>query len=310
MYYGHGKLLLTSEYAVLDGALALAVPTKFGQKMSIKQTRKSDLYWKSFDHLKQEWFSAQISLYDFSPIKSTDQEKAEYLQKLLKGAVRLNSEFLSKWNGFDVKTELEFSKEWGLGSSSSLTYLLAQWADVNPLLLHFEVSQGSGYDVACAGADYPIKYQIGDDSVNYTEIEFDPPFKNKLFFVYLNQKQSSNKAIDFYFKRATKRKTMASKLGSITEDIINCSSFSKFQELIENHENVVSEHLGLQCVKESHFHDLDGSVKSLGAWGGDFVLVASDIGEEAVRAYFSSKNYATVIPYEEMIFKSHELSPA
>ena len=30
--FSPGKLLLTSEYVVLDGALALAVPTKWGQE--------------------------------------------------------------------------------------------------------------------------------------------------------------------------------------------------------------------------------------------------------------------------------------
>jgi hypothetical protein len=34
-----GKLLITSEYFVLDGALALAVPTKLGQ----------DFYWEEFN---------------------------------------------------------------------------------------------------------------------------------------------------------------------------------------------------------------------------------------------------------------------
>ncbi|MEQ3661167.1 MAG: GHMP kinase, partial [Flavobacterium sp.] len=35
-YYSNGKLLLTGEYVVLDGAKALAVPTKFGQSLSIE----------------------------------------------------------------------------------------------------------------------------------------------------------------------------------------------------------------------------------------------------------------------------------
>ena len=33
-YYSAGKLLITSEYAVIDGACALALPTKLGQRMS------------------------------------------------------------------------------------------------------------------------------------------------------------------------------------------------------------------------------------------------------------------------------------
>ena len=30
-FYSNGKLLITGEYVVLDGAKALALPTKFGQ---------------------------------------------------------------------------------------------------------------------------------------------------------------------------------------------------------------------------------------------------------------------------------------
>ena len=191
--------------------------------MEVKQTRKSDLYWKSYDLNSEEWFTAQISLYDFSAVKTTDEKKAAYLKKLLKGAVRLNSEFLSKWNGFDVKTYLEFDKEWGLGSSSSLTYMVAQWADVNPLLLHFKCFDGSGYDVAAAGADLPITYQIADDTVNYTEVDFIPEFRDKLYFVYLNKKQSSKAAIEHYFKKAKQKKTMVKKLSAITEQVLSLS---------------------------------------------------------------------------------------
>jgi len=308
VYYAHGKLLLTSEYAVMDGALALAIPTRHGQSMSIKQTRKSDLYWKSYDIESHEWFTAQFSLFDFSSIKTSDQEKADFLTSLLKGAVRLNSEFLSKWNGFDVKTKLEFSTDWGLGSSSSLIYLVAQWADVNPLLLHFEVSDGSGYDVACAGADYPITYQLKDDEVNYTEIDFEPPFSENLYFVYLNKKQSSKAAIEYYYKNAKKRKTLASALTAITDSIINCNSLSKFTSLIEEHESLISEHLMLQTVKSQYFSDFDGAIKSLGAWGGDFALAASQMNESQVMAYFASKGYNTVISYDNMKFRGEEVA--
>lgn len=268
--------------------------------MTVKQTRKSDIYWKSYDTQNEEWFMAQISLYDFSAVKTNDELKAQYLKKLLKGAVRLNSEFLSKWNGFDIKTYLEFNKDWGLGSSSTLTYMVAQWAGVNPLLLHFECSNGSGYDVACAGADLPITYCMDGDAVNYTEVDFDPKYADKLYFIHLNKKQSSSFAIDQYLKQAKKRKTLAKKQSAITESVLKCNSFNKFKELITEHENITSEHIGLPTLKQSHFGDFDGAVKSLGAWGGDFILAAADIPEASVKAYFLSKGFETVITYDDM----------
>ncbi len=269
--------------------------------MTIKPTRKSDLHWKSYDSDNNEWFTAQISLYDFSAVKTSDEEKAKYLKKLLKGAVRLNSEFLSKWNGFDVKTTLEFNKDWGLGSSSTLTALVAQWADVNPLLLHFKISEGSGCDVACAGADLPIQYQVVDDTINYTEIDFDPPFKKNLFFVYLNNKQSSPKAVEYYHKNVSKRATLVKKQTQITESMISCTSFSSFKNLVLKHEALVAEHLKLKPIQQEKFSDFDGAIKSLGAWGGDFILACSDAGQKSVTDYFKAKGLETVIPYEEMI---------
>jgi len=278
--------------------------------MTVKQTRKSDLHWFAYDQSGELWFKAQISLMDFSPVKTTDDEKALYLQKLLKGAVRLNSEFLSKWNGFDVKTYLEFPKNWGLGSSSTLVHLVAQWADVNPLLLHFKVSDGSGYDVASAGADLPITYQMVDDTINYTEVEFRPTFKEHLYFVNLNKKQSSSDAVKHYFKNAKGRKTLVKELTAITESMLKCNSLNKFIDLMNKHETLVAEHVGLERVQDKLFPDFDGGIKSLGAWGGDFILVASKAGFETIKAYFTNKGFEVVIPYNEMIYREKAAIPA
>jgi len=35
-FYSNGKLLITGEYLVLDGAKALALPTKYGQGQIVK----------------------------------------------------------------------------------------------------------------------------------------------------------------------------------------------------------------------------------------------------------------------------------
>ena len=55
-FYSHGKLLLSGEYVVLDGALSLAIPTKYGQSLIVEQTEKLILNWKSFDENKTVWF--------------------------------------------------------------------------------------------------------------------------------------------------------------------------------------------------------------------------------------------------------------
>ena len=48
-FYSNGKLLVTGEYVVLDGALALAIPTKFGQTMKVAPTTGNVIHWKSYD---------------------------------------------------------------------------------------------------------------------------------------------------------------------------------------------------------------------------------------------------------------------
>lgn len=42
-------------------------------------------------------------------------------------------------------------------------------------------------------------------------------------------------------------------------------------------------------------------VKSLGAWGGDFVLVSNDLDMDYVKKYFQSKGYNNIISFNDMI---------
>jgi len=295
--------LLTGEYAVLDGATALALPTKMGQSMLIKPMKGSDLVWESYNGNEEKWFSSQLSLLDFSPVKTDNEEVSNLLKKLLKNAVRLNSDFLSKWNGFRVTTKLEFDRNWGLGSSSTLTYLIAQWAEVNPLMLHFRTFDGSGYDVACAGADGPIEYFATDDEVSYTPIDFSPSYTKNLYFIYLGNKTSSSVAIKDYFKKVKSRKQFAKKIDEVSKEIMSAKSFTKFCQGIEKHEDLVSEALGLPKIKDEKFPDFWGCVKSLGAWGGDFALVCSLESEDKTKKYFSDKGYYVFYNYKDFILE-------
>lgn len=269
--------------------------------MQVSSIRGSDLVWKSYDHQGKLWFEAQFSLYDFSAIESSNKEVSDKLTKLLKSAVRLNSEFLDKWNAFKVETFLEFPLDWGLGSSSTLIYLLAQWADVHPLELYFKVENGSGYDVACAGSDSPIEYAVTENEISYTPLEISFPFAKDLYFVHLGKKQSSSTSILDYLKRVKQRKLLVQKISDISELIVEQSSLSDFEKLLEEHEDLIHHHTGFPKVKDILFSDYSHTVKSLGAWGGDFVLVASPDGFEDTARYFKQKGLATIIPFSEMI---------
>jgi hypothetical protein len=67
---------------------------------------------------------------------------------------------------------------------------------------------------------------------------------------------------------------------------------------LKEHEQLIGEIIQETPVQERLFADYFGQIKSLGAWGGDFVLAT---GNEDTEAYFEDKGYLTVVPFNEMI---------
>lgn len=152
-FYSHGKLLLTGEYVVLDGAKSLALPTKKGQSLEVTHIDSPQLIWKSILHDKRTWLDTGFKL----PLHSTNQVEDSLtgrLQQILVEAQKLNPSLLE--TGVSLKSSLEFDKSWGLGSSSTLLYNIAQWAKIDPYKLLANTFGGSGYDIACAAAVKPI----------------------------------------------------------------------------------------------------------------------------------------------------------
>lgn len=269
--------------------------------MVIKNSRGSDLVWHSYDYQGNKWFSSHISLYDFSAVDSNDEAVSKQLQKLLKNCVRLNSEFLSKWNGFKVETYLDFPRDWGLGSSSTLFCTIAEWANINALELYFKVENGSGYDVACGLAADAITYISSDEEVGYTPVDFTPPYTDNLYFIHLGKKQDSRAGIKDYIAKVKKKKELAEQITVITDAILEAKKLTEFEQLMTKHEGIISAAMGLKTVKEEHFSDYWGVCKSLGAWGGDFILATSDKSADQTKKYFADKGYTTCLLYKEMI---------
>ena len=61
-FYSNGKLLITGEYLVLEGAKSLAIPTKFGQNLIVEKIEQRQLIWGSFTHTRKCWFEAVFDL--------------------------------------------------------------------------------------------------------------------------------------------------------------------------------------------------------------------------------------------------------
>ena len=89
------------------------------------------------------------------------------------------------------------------------------------------------------------------------------------------------------------------KVSKITKNILETSDFKTFCQLIEKHEIITSDVLEQSSIKESLFPEFQGQIKSLGAWGGDFIMVAS---EENPTDYFKSKGFNVVLTWDEMVF--------
>src|SRR5690606_17098005 len=60
-FYSNGKLLLTGEYVVLDGAVALAVPTTLGQSLMVEPIGEPKIEWQSLDAQGNIWFEGAFS---------------------------------------------------------------------------------------------------------------------------------------------------------------------------------------------------------------------------------------------------------
>lgn len=280
-YYSNGKLLITGEYLVLDGAQSLAVPTLYGQSLSVKETQDKLLTWKSLDDKGKPWFESDYELEHFDPItKNTVSEEAlaisVTLKKILLEARKLNPSFLSTSQGYEITTALNFPREWGLGSSSTLINNIAQWAQIDAYVLLWNAFSGSGYDIACAQNNSPIIYQLKNSRPIVHSASFNPTFKSDLYFVYLNQKQNSRDGIAQYRNKEFNAFSTISQINSITQRILTCTRLSQFDKLIKKHESILSEILGTPTVKERLFPDFKGAIKSLGAWGGDFILATGN----------------------------------
>ncbi|WP_396155592.1 GYDIA family GHMP kinase [Flavobacterium sp.] len=299
-FYSNGKLLITGEYVVLDGAKAFALPTKFGQNLIIEEGDGELFQWKSFDSDRSIWFEDIISF--SSVIQKEHFEDAETIKntliEILHEAYLMNSDFITKAKGYSISTELTFPKSWGLGTSSTLINNIAQWLQIDAFELLKRSFGGSGYDIACAQNNAPIVFQLVNQKPLVENVIFKPDFANKIYFVYLNQKQNSKAAIAAYYGKNGVIDKSISKINDITHAVIEASSANEFAIALQKHEIEMSNILELTTVKEALFPDFDGVIKSLGAWGGDFVL---SISKENPTNYFKSKGYSIVIPYSEMI---------
>ena len=299
-FFSNGKLLLTSEYMILDGALAFAIPTQFGQKLTIQEIEDSQslIIWDSHCQ-NQLWVKTKINYKNWKILESNLTDSALFIMNIIKEIQKLSSDKFKKNTSYLIKSNLEFPQNFGLGSSSTLITNLSEWAKINPFELNENILGGSGYDIAVAQNSSAILYQIKDKIQHIEKINFLPKFRNELLFIHLNQKQNSREGIKLY-RSKNKSQQLIQEFSEITKSIIQCNDINNFSELMNLHEKKLSQFLGLKTAKEIYFSDCPVFIKSLGAWGGDFIMSRKFNG---YQKYFKEKGFESIFTWQDLILE-------
>lgn len=290
----------------MQGALALAVPTVLGQEMQVEMLRPVEgiaegrLSWKSY-YENGCWFEGSFSVPDLNILHSSDQNISAFLIKLLREAMKQNPEHFGNEISYKVETRLGFNPEWGLGSSSSLTNLLADWFRIDPFELFKNTQKGSGYDITCARVLNPIWFRRSSGVPISQKVNFNPEFRENLAFVYSGRKQDSAISVEKFLGKPDLYDKEKNRISEISRELPVVQTLPEFNALLDEHEEIMSSVLDLPKVKTGYFSDFPGSIKSLGAWGGDFLLASSEIGFNEIKSYFSSRGLEVVFSFDELV---------
>ena len=292
-WHARAKLMISGEYLVLRGSRSLAVPLKFGQSLQLSyKTEEPALEWTA-EIPGQIWFSARYNINTLETLHTSNGNMADRLKRILETARAMNPLFLSGEKGLKVKTVLDFPPEWGIGSSSSLIANISRWAMVDPYELNRRIFRGSGYDIAAALSSGPLLYQL-KNGIPFVEMcDFRPPLPHNVGVVYLNRKKDSQSAVIQFQGTRVSEKTVEA-ISEITTRIAHARDFTLFCDLLQQHEEIISGVLNQTPVKDLYFPDFKGTIKSLGAWGGDYILAASPGDENYLHDYFSSKGFNSI----------------
>ena len=299
LFKSNGKILLCSEYLVLEGAKAIALPSKLTQDLQVDKCDDKIIEWQSFDENNDLWFEEKFyfigSNLKYDSKKNKTSEKILLLFKYLIKIKDVNDILGNKF-----LTKLNFKREWGLGTSSTFVNNLAKWAKTDPYKLLFSTFNGSGYDIACCDVKNPIFFQKKQNSISIENISFNPPFIENLYLVYLEKKQNTQTSIINYLNIKSDRKHLIEKVNFIAEEIINCKDLNQFEDLIVEHENIVASATSQKPIHQSVFSSYcQGKIKSLGAWGGDFILVTSKNND---LSFFKNKGYSTILKLSDLVY--------
>jgi len=300
-FTAHGKFLITGEYAVLDNVPALAIPLKLNQYLEISSREDDFFSWKSYDEDGSLWFETRLSLdllFNVKPSKIDDDIAAKLIE-ILQKAIELHPNAIEIIaHGFDAVATLDFNRKYGMGTSSTLISLIAQWLECDAYELQFACFGGSGYDIACATAGTALVYNYNNAQPAVEFLNWIPAIKQSIFFVYQNRKQNSRDSIAQFNANLITAELRAELSAMPQRFIASSNDLEAFHKTVQRHEAIISSLIGVQPVQEYLFPDYSGVIKSLGGWGGDFMMCT---GGKDERNYFKNCGYEVILEWDEVI---------
>jgi len=303
IFSARGKIMLTGEYLVLEGARTLARPTLRRQFLHVgTQGIPGQLQWVSLDYQGKSWFE-----YTFRPsepdfkLKLSQDPVAAKLWSLLDFNASLSGLDVVQ-PGYKVTTRLEWPRDWGLGSSSSLVVLLSRWFGSDPFVVQQDILGGSGYDIACGLSDEAIIYTLKEGQPKYQPVNTNPTFERHAAFAWLGSKADTDLAIR-HFKQLVSAEDITDsipRVDLITDTVLVSTDAQEMVEALGEHEAIIGSLIQREPIRHKHFKTFPGMVKSCGAWGGDFVLF---LGREPSEAFMQK----TASSYGLQLFTPAEL---
>ena len=299
LFKSNGKILLTSEYLVLDGAKAIALPSKLTQDLYVEQCDKEIIEWQGIDEKGNVWYEENFYLKNNDLVYRAEKNKTSEKLLLLFNHI-LKTREVKDILGNKFSTKLNFKREWGLGTSSTFVNNLAKWANIDPYRLLFSAFKGSGYDIACCDVNNPIIFEKKQNSINVKNITFNPPFIENIYLIHLDKKQNTQTSITNYLRTKSEKNDLIKRINLISEEILQCKNLNHFEDLIVEHESIISQAISQEPIQKLTFNDYNlGKIKSLGAWGGDFILVTSKNND---LSYFNNKGFETILKLSDLVY--------
>ncbi|MFM7379900.1 MAG: hypothetical protein ACKO2X_02190, partial [Bacteroidota bacterium] len=286
----------------------------------------------ALNHLHNPWLKANYRIVDglwsVEEVSAAASESAGLLQNWLQAAWTLmagpgDGSALgvegASWNdilhqeGLTVKTQLDFARSWGLGSSSTALALLAQWLGVDARHLYALTTNGSGYDLEVAMQNSSILFRLPEgrpitNSLSAAPLEpivqpipYRSPQGGGLWLVDPGGKQISAKEVVRYRNLDTnQRLACVEKISSLSIALATCQDVNMMMDCFEQHDVVLEKLLGQPCLQRSAGNGFPGRLKSLGAWGGDLFLAVSPSSEDALHWLENQANWS-IYPFEQLI---------